>query len=68
VQLHHGTADTSVPIEFSAILYEQIQDFGGTTEFFSYEGDNHNLSNNFGSAMQRSIAFFDVYVKGASSP
>lgn len=64
VQLHHGTADTSVPIEFSAILNEQIQAVGGTVEYYVYEGDNHNISNSFGLAMQRSIAFFDTYVKG----
>lgn len=64
VQLHHGTADTSVPIEFSAILYEQIQDVGGTVEYYAYEGDDHNISNSFGTAMQRSIAFFDTYLKG----
>jgi len=64
VQLHHGTADTSVPIEFSATLYQQIQSTGGTTEYYVYEGDNHNISNSFGLAMQRSIAFFDTYVKG----
>ncbi len=64
VQLHHGTADTSVPIEFSATLYEQIQNAGGTTEYYVYEGDDHNISNSFGLAMQRSIAFFDTYVKG----
>jgi fermentation-respiration switch protein FrsA (DUF1100 family) len=63
VQLHHGTADTSVPIEFSATLYEQIQGVGGTVEYYVYEGDDHNISTSFGLAMQRSIAFFDTYVK-----
>lgn len=64
VQLHHGTADTSVPIEFSALLYEQIQDVGGNVEYYTYEGDNHNLSVYFSDAMFRSITFFDSYVKG----
>ena len=64
VQLHHGTADTSVPIEFSAVLYDQIQDVGGLVEYHVYQGDDHNISNSFGTAMQRSIAFFDTYVKG----
>ena len=31
---------------------------------FTYEGDNHNISNNFGAAMRRSVAFFDLYIKG----
>ena len=66
VQLHHGTADTSVPIEFSALLYEQIQNVGGDVAYYTYEGDNHNLSVNFSDAMFRSITFFDTYVKGTS--
>lgn len=64
LQLHHGTADEEVPLEFSVILNQQILDVGGTVEFYTYEGDNHNLSNFFTLAMQRSIAFFDRYVKG----
>ena len=64
VQLHHGTADTSVPLEFSILLNEQIQAAGGTVEYYEYPGDNHNLSNYFTSAMQRSVEFFDRFVKG----
>jgi fermentation-respiration switch protein FrsA (DUF1100 family) len=66
VQLHHGTSDTSVPIEFSNLLYEQIQNVGGDVTYYTYEGDNHNLSVNFSDAMFRSITFFDTYVKGTS--
>jgi fermentation-respiration switch protein FrsA (DUF1100 family) len=66
IQLHHGTADTSVPIEFSEILQQQIQDAGGIVEYYVYEGDDHNIASSFGTAMQRSIAFFDKYVKGVS--
>jgi dipeptidyl aminopeptidase/acylaminoacyl peptidase len=64
VQLHHGTADTSVPVEYSVMLATQIQAVGKPAELFTYEGDNHNISVNFGSAMARSIRFFDTYVKG----
>jgi dipeptidyl aminopeptidase/acylaminoacyl peptidase len=64
VQLHHGTADSSVPHEFSQILYQQIEDIGGVAELHEYPEDNHNLSNYFTLAMQRSIDFFDQYVKG----
>ena len=63
IQLHHGTADTSVPVEFSETLQTQIQAVGKPVELFTYEGDNHNISLNFGSAMARSIQFFDTYVK-----
>lgn len=64
LQLHHGTADTSVPFEFSEKLYEQVKQAGKRVEFYSYQGDNHNLSINFSTAMQRSIQFFNKYVKG----
>jgi uncharacterized protein len=64
VQLHHGTLDESVPLEFSQILYEQIQQAGKTGELYIYEGDNHNLSGFFSQAMLRTVEFYDRYLKG----
>jgi len=64
LQLHHGTADYVVPQTFSAILYNEINTAGGEVEYYSYPGDNHNLSVYFTTAMNRSIAFFDEHVKG----
>ena len=64
IQLHHGTADTSVPVVVSELLYDEIQAAGMPVELYLYEGDDHNISNNFSTAMQRSIQFFDAYVKG----
>ena len=64
IQLHHGTADTSVPIKFSRDLYQQIQQAGKVVEYYEYEGDDHNLATYFSLAMSRTIAFFDKYLKG----
>lgn len=64
LQLHHGTADESVPTEFSEILAEEMQEVGKTVELYTYEEDNHNLSNFFSQAMTRTIEFFDMYLKG----
>jgi uncharacterized protein len=63
VQLHHGSADESVPLVFSEILYQQGLDAGQMIELYTYPGDNHNLSNQFGAAMTRTIEFFDRYLK-----
>jgi uncharacterized protein len=67
VQLHHGTRDVEVPVEFSRNVYQQAQDEGISmpVEYYEYAGDNHNLSNNLGLALQRSVEFFDRYVKNA---
>ncbi|HSF81321.1 MAG TPA: alpha/beta fold hydrolase [Anaerolineales bacterium] len=65
LQLHHGTADESVPLEFSEILYLQLQQAGKLAEFYAYPDDNHNLSNFFSQAMTRTIGFFDQYLKNA---
>ena len=63
IQLHHGTADHDVPWEFSQILYDEMLEASQVAEFYTYEGDNHNISNYFSLAMQRTIEFFDRYLK-----
>jgi dipeptidyl aminopeptidase/acylaminoacyl peptidase len=65
IQLHHGTADEDVPLEFSELLFYQMLDVQKYVELYKYEGDNHNISNNFSTAMQRTIEFLDKYVKEA---
>jgi len=63
IQLHHGTADHDVPWEFSQMLHDEMLEANQTAEFYTYQGDNHNLSNYFSLAMQRTIEFFDRYLK-----
>ncbi|MCB0167834.1 MAG: alpha/beta fold hydrolase [Anaerolineae bacterium] len=65
IQLHHGTADTSVPVAASEYLDAQMEALGLPVEMYLYDGDNHNISVNFTTAMQRSIEFFDQNVKNA---
>ena len=63
IQLQHGTADGEVPLLFSQKLNEALKDANKSVEFYSYEGDNHNLSTNLSVALQRSVDFFDKYLK-----
>lgn len=65
IQLHHGTADSSVPVEFSETMFEQAQAVGKPVELYIYDNDNHNISNNFTTAMERSIQFFNTYIKNS---
>lgn len=64
IQLHHGTADHSVPVELSQLLYNELLLAGIPAEYYTYEGDDHNIRSSFDLAMLRSIQFFDLHVKG----
>ncbi|MBM3123673.1 MAG: S9 family peptidase [Chloroflexi bacterium] len=63
LQLHHGMEDEDVPVEFSIRLAEQARNAGQSVDLYIYEGDNHNISENFSTAMDRTIRFFDQYLK-----
>lgn len=63
VQIHAGGDDEEVPVFFSENLYNKLKSLNKTTELYTYPGDNHNISQNFPLAMQRSVAFFDKYLK-----
>ena len=63
IQLHHTQGDEEVPVEFSEILFNQGLDAGMPIELVTYPGDNHNISGNFGAAMNQSVAFFDRWLK-----
>lgn len=63
IQLHHARGDETVPVLFSEILYDQGQEAGMPIELYEYPGDNHNISGHFGTAMARSVAFFDRWLK-----
>lgn len=67
IQLHHGTADSDVPVVISELLYAELEAAGVPAEFYLYEGDNHNIAYNLGLALGRSVEFFDKYVKGAGA-
>ncbi len=63
MELHHGTADEDVPVEFSIRLAELGREYGQIVNLYTYEGDNHNISKYFTQAMNQTIAFFDIYLK-----
>ena len=65
IELHHSTTDEMVPVAWSETLVQALEDVDQQPhELYTYPGDNHNIGANFGVAMQRTVAFFDQYVKG----
>lgn len=63
LELHHGTNDEDVPVDFSIRLAELGRQSGQIVNLYTYEGDNHNISNYFTQAMNQTIKFFDIYLK-----
>lgn len=63
LQLHHGTADADVPLAFSESLYQAMLEAGKEVEFYSYPDNDHNISQAFSTAMQRTVEFYDRYLK-----
>lgn len=64
IQLHHGLADETVPPVLSQILSGALKKINKTVENYTYEGADHNLSGDaFSVAMQRSVEFFNTYLK-----
>jgi len=64
VQLHTGGNDEEVPVAFSQGLYNKLQALGKTVEYYNYPGGDHNIASpNFSLAMQRTIDFFNKYLK-----
>lgn len=63
IQIQHGTTDEEVPYVLSQKFDAALKKAGKNVTFYSYAGDSHNLSNNLTLALQRSVDFFDKYLK-----
>lgn len=64
IQLHTGGQDEEVPVSFSQNLFTALEKAGKIVEYYNYPGGDHNIASpNFELAMERSIEFFDKYLK-----
>ncbi len=64
VQLDVGLSDEEVPWQFSEGLRNRLEQAGKVVEFYTYPGADHNISgSSFNLAMQRSLNFFNKYLK-----
>lgn len=64
IQLDVGEADEEVPTAFSQKLYDKLKNAGKTVEIYTYPGNDHNISQSLSLALDRSVSFFDKYLKG----
>jgi dipeptidyl aminopeptidase/acylaminoacyl peptidase len=63
VIVHHGTADKSVPIEWSKRLAKSFEDHEKEIKFYVYKDDKHEFIALWPLVMLRTTMFFDKYLK-----
>jgi acetyl esterase/lipase len=69
LSVHHGTADTTVPISLARTFRDYLTAYNVGHEYYEYEGVGHNLwqvQTNL--VFSRMIAFFDGYVSPGGAP
>lgn len=65
LQLHVGLSDEEVPPLFSESLRSDLESQHKSVELYAYERADHNISSpSFELAIERSIEFFNKYLKG----
>jgi dipeptidyl aminopeptidase/acylaminoacyl peptidase len=68
VDIHHGTADSVVPVEWSRQTCEQLKSLAKTVNCYFYEGENHSFSGQAGIKIEsRMLNFFSTHLKNAPS-
>ena len=63
IMLHHGTADESVPLDWSNELSKVLLEAGKQITYYTYDGQPHEFTSSWGLVMQRTVNFFDQYLK-----
>ncbi len=59
VQIHQGTADQWCREEWQREVVDRLGQLGKEAELYVYEGDDHNLSENWEEAVEKSLEFFE---------
>ena len=63
IMLNHGTADQSVPFDWSVRLEKELKAHGKSIVFYRYPGERHEFGPLWPLLMQRAVKFFDQYLK-----
>jgi len=58
IQIHQGTADDAVPVEWSEELNRKLKELGKSVKLFVYSGADHNMRNGWDEAVARDLKFF----------
>ncbi len=62
LQIHQGTADDAVPVDWSRSLSKKLKTMEKEVTYFEYSGSDHNLQPAWNTAVERDLAFFQKYL------
>jgi len=62
IQLHQGTNDDAVPVNWSDSLSNSLQNLDKDISYIKYPGADHNLNPSWNLAIRNSLSFFDKYL------
>jgi uncharacterized protein len=63
LQLHQGTVDDAVPVEWSDAFVATLKDRGLGVTYFRYEGADHNLRPNWDQAINRDLELYQTHLQ-----
>lgn len=63
IQNHHGTNDKDVEVQWSDELREWLEAAGKDIEYHVYPGEPHEFAQAWLTVMERTVTFFDRYLK-----
>ena len=62
IQVHQGTADDAVPVEWSEELAVVLEEVEVEVELFIYNGADHNLDGSWNRVVARDLVFYDEWL------
>lgn len=62
IQLHQGSNDDAVPIDWSNSLSKKLLELEVDLEYFKYSGGDHNMNPFWSIAIQRSLNFYNSHL------
>ena len=63
ILINHGTADESVPFDWSVNLEQDLKAAGKEVTFYRYEGEKHEFIPQWPLMMQRTLEFFNEHLQ-----
>lgn len=58
LQIHQGTADDAVPVDWTNKLVKELSDLNLDLDYFTYKGADHNLNPSWNLVIARNLEFF----------